>query len=177
MPQSDWRQLDWSILTTVALVGPYEPELMCYAHSKGVRLVFGWDPGAFCPGPNGNNWMTKAMNATPEQIRACIPSPNDWLNETLADLWVTESVRYLRSIHVDGAKTFTSWLEICARSLRPFSWPCCSWPFLPLVKTLGLHSSAEFGVLVLRGQASTSTRSTAARTRSPTTARPTSFGS
>ena len=69
MPQSDWRQLDWSILTTVALVGPFEPELMCYAHSKGVRLVFGWDPGAFCPGPNGNNWMTKAMNATPEQVR------------------------------------------------------------------------------------------------------------
>ena len=55
VPQSDWRQLDWSILTTVALVGPFEPELMCYAHSKGVRLVFGWDPGAFCPGPNGNN--------------------------------------------------------------------------------------------------------------------------
>ena len=112
MPQSDWRQLDWSILTTIALVGPFEPEMMCHAHSKGVRLVFGWDPGAFCPGPNGNNWMTKAMNATPEQIRACIPSPNDWFNETLADLWVTESVRYLQSIHVDGVNFDT---EYCCK--------------------------------------------------------------
>jgi hypothetical protein len=37
------------------------------------------------------------MNATAEQRAACIPSFDDWLNVSLADRWVEESV------HVDGA--------------------------------------------------------------------------
>ncbi|XP_063056327.1 di-N-acetylchitobiase-like [Engraulis encrasicolus] len=34
-----WNQYDWSKVTTIATFGPYDAELMCYAHSKGVRLV------------------------------------------------------------------------------------------------------------------------------------------
>ena len=34
-----WQSYDWSIVTTVAAFGKYDPELMCYAHSKGARVV------------------------------------------------------------------------------------------------------------------------------------------
>ena len=75
---------------------------------RGVRLLLGWDTGAFCPG-----WQADSINATAAQRSACIAlgpdwrekdSPN-WLNETLAGLWVDESVRYLKSVYVDGMVT------------------------------------------------------------------------
>ncbi|XP_066481208.1 di-N-acetylchitobiase-like [Tiliqua scincoides] len=34
-----WKFYDWSQITTVATFGKYDPELMCYAHSKGSRVV------------------------------------------------------------------------------------------------------------------------------------------
>lgn len=34
-----WRYYDWSKVTTIAAFGQYDPELMCFAHSKGARLV------------------------------------------------------------------------------------------------------------------------------------------
>ncbi|XP_075040112.1 di-N-acetylchitobiase-like [Mixophyes fleayi] len=36
---SNWKNYDWTQVTTVALFGKYDPELMCFAHSKGARLV------------------------------------------------------------------------------------------------------------------------------------------
>lgn len=35
----DWKFYDWSHITTVAVFGKYDPELMCYAHSRGSRVV------------------------------------------------------------------------------------------------------------------------------------------
>ena len=105
---TNWRDLDWSVLTTVAFTGPMEPELICHAHARGVRVLLGWDTGSFCPG-----WQADSINATDRQRSACIAigpgwrdkdSPN-WLNHTLADLWVNESVRYLKSVYVDGIQT------------------------------------------------------------------------
>uniref|UniRef100_A0A452GJJ0 Uncharacterized protein n=1 Tax=Gopherus agassizii TaxID=38772 RepID=A0A452GJJ0_9SAUR len=38
-----WKFYDWSQITTVAAFGKYDPELLCYAHSKGARVVLkGW---------------------------------------------------------------------------------------------------------------------------------------
>lgn len=34
-----WRSYNWSMVTTVAAFGKYDPELMCYAHSRGARVV------------------------------------------------------------------------------------------------------------------------------------------
>ena len=59
---TNWRDLDWSVLTTVAFTGPMEPELICYAHARGVRVLLGWDTGAFCPG-----WQADSINATSAQ--------------------------------------------------------------------------------------------------------------
>lgn len=94
---SDFLKFDWKTLTTVALVGPMNFDLLCHAHSHGVRVVFGWGMGAFCPG-----WFVDSINATAEQKQACIATPGDWENETLADLWVAQSVAYLQSVFVDG---------------------------------------------------------------------------
>ncbi|XP_053247881.1 di-N-acetylchitobiase-like isoform X1 [Podarcis raffonei] len=38
-----WKFYDWSQITTVAAFGKYDPELMCYAHSKGSRVVLKGD--------------------------------------------------------------------------------------------------------------------------------------
>ncbi|CAI9545587.1 unnamed protein product, partial [Staurois parvus] len=35
----NWKHYDWSVVTTVALFGSYDPGLMCFAHSKGARFV------------------------------------------------------------------------------------------------------------------------------------------
>jgi len=34
-----WSKYDWDKVTTVAIVGFYDEELLCHAHSKGVRVV------------------------------------------------------------------------------------------------------------------------------------------
>ncbi|KAG8003721.1 Di-N-acetylchitobiase [Nibea albiflora] len=34
-----WKSYNWSMITTVATFGKYDAELMCYAHSKGARVV------------------------------------------------------------------------------------------------------------------------------------------
>uniref|UniRef100_A0A8D2ACQ6 Di-N-acetylchitobiase n=1 Tax=Sciurus vulgaris TaxID=55149 RepID=A0A8D2ACQ6_SCIVU len=38
-----WKSYDWSQITTVAVFGKYDSELMCYAHSKGARVVLKGD--------------------------------------------------------------------------------------------------------------------------------------
>ncbi|XP_053775935.1 di-N-acetylchitobiase [Desmodus rotundus] len=38
-----WKSYDWSQITTVALFGKYDSELMCYAHSNGARVVLKGD--------------------------------------------------------------------------------------------------------------------------------------
>lgn len=38
-----WKFYDWTKVTTIAAFGQYDAELMCYAHSKGVRLVLKGD--------------------------------------------------------------------------------------------------------------------------------------
>ncbi len=53
----NWHLYDWTKLTTVAtFVHPIDPQLVCYAHSKGVRVVYGggylvwWGGGVFGEG-------------------------------------------------------------------------------------------------------------------------------
>lgn len=43
-----WKSYNWSMVTTVAAFGKYDAELMCYAHSKGARLVLKGRIWAFC---------------------------------------------------------------------------------------------------------------------------------
>ncbi|XP_077439875.1 di-N-acetylchitobiase [Vanacampus margaritifer] len=38
-----WKSYNWSVVTTVATFGKYDSELMCYAHSKGARVVLKGD--------------------------------------------------------------------------------------------------------------------------------------
>ncbi|XP_027729755.1 di-N-acetylchitobiase [Vombatus ursinus] len=38
-----WKSYDWSQITTVAAFGKYDPELLCFAHSKGSRVVLKGD--------------------------------------------------------------------------------------------------------------------------------------
>ncbi|XP_072199128.1 di-N-acetylchitobiase [Excalfactoria chinensis] len=38
-----WKSYDWSKITTVAAFGKYDPDLVCFAHSKGARVVLKGD--------------------------------------------------------------------------------------------------------------------------------------
>ncbi|XP_060629822.2 di-N-acetylchitobiase-like [Anolis sagrei] len=40
---SNWKYYNWTHITTVAIFGKYDPELMCYAHSRGARVVLKGD--------------------------------------------------------------------------------------------------------------------------------------
>ncbi|XP_059839723.1 di-N-acetylchitobiase [Hypanus sabinus] len=35
----DWKHYDWSKMTTIAIFGAYDPELLCHAHANEVRVV------------------------------------------------------------------------------------------------------------------------------------------
>lgn len=41
-----WKSYNWSMVTTLAMFGKYDAELMCHAHSKGARVVL---KGRFLP--------------------------------------------------------------------------------------------------------------------------------
>ncbi|KAF5923604.1 di-N-acetylchitobiase [Diceros bicornis minor] len=41
--EKTWKSYDWSQITTIVLFGAYDSELMCYAHSKGARVVLKGD--------------------------------------------------------------------------------------------------------------------------------------
>ncbi|XP_066504350.1 di-N-acetylchitobiase [Hoplias malabaricus] len=68
-----WKSYDWSKVTTVAAFGKYDAELMCYAHSKGARLV----------------------------LKGDVPLP-DMVDETNRTTWIKEKVNLAKSQFMDG---------------------------------------------------------------------------
>ena len=36
---TNWKFYDWNKITTIASFTTFDPDLLCYAHSKGVRIV------------------------------------------------------------------------------------------------------------------------------------------
>ncbi|CAF1192466.1 unnamed protein product, partial [Didymodactylos carnosus] len=71
--KSNWLQYDWSQLTTIALFTELDPQLLCYAHARNVRLVW-------------------AANFPVDQL----------LNDTANDIWINEQVEKVRSTYTDG---------------------------------------------------------------------------
>ncbi|XP_061093795.1 di-N-acetylchitobiase [Conger conger] len=65
-----WKSYDWTKVTTVAAFGKYDPELMCYAHSKGARLVLKGDvqlPGIVDPAKR-TAWITEKVDLAKKQF-------------------------------------------------------------------------------------------------------------
>ncbi|XP_071983583.1 di-N-acetylchitobiase-like [Engystomops pustulosus] len=60
----NWKFYDWAHVTTVALFADYEPELLCYAHSKGARFVLTGDVSLkdMVDPDNRSAWITKKVN-------------------------------------------------------------------------------------------------------------------
>ncbi|XP_053324943.1 di-N-acetylchitobiase-like [Spea bombifrons] len=65
-----WKRYDWSKVTTVALFAEYDPELMCFAHSKGARLVLTGDvPINDIVDPrNRTAWVREKVNLAKRQF-------------------------------------------------------------------------------------------------------------
>ncbi|KAL2090117.1 hypothetical protein ACEWY4_014805 [Coilia grayii] len=65
-----WRYYDWSKVTTVAAFGEYDPELMCFAHSKGARLVLKGDVSvsAMVDPTNRTAWIKEKISLAKKQF-------------------------------------------------------------------------------------------------------------
>ncbi|KAM4629492.1 di-N-acetylchitobiase [Polymixia lowei] len=65
-----WRSYNWSMVTTVATFGKYDAELMCYAHSKGARVVLKGDvPLSYIVDQdNRTAWITEKVNLAKSQF-------------------------------------------------------------------------------------------------------------
>ena len=72
---SDWRLYDWEQLTTVCVFGELDPEMLCHAHSHGVRVTF------------GSGGLTHPM---------------DWHNESKVSAFVNATVNKVVSAFADG---------------------------------------------------------------------------
>ncbi|KAM8930448.1 di-N-acetylchitobiase-like [Pelodytes ibericus] len=68
-----WKSYDWSKITTVALFAQYDPELMCFAHSKGARIVLTGD----------------------------VPI-KDMVDKANRTAWITEKVNLAKTLYMDG---------------------------------------------------------------------------
>lgn len=68
--KKDWKSYDWSKVTTVAAFGKYDEELMCYAHSKGARLVLKGDVplSDMVDVANRTAWITEKVNLAKSQF-------------------------------------------------------------------------------------------------------------
>lgn len=65
-----WKSYNWSMVTTVATFGKYDAELMCYAHSKGARVVLKGDVPLSYILDQGNRtaWITEKVNLAKSQF-------------------------------------------------------------------------------------------------------------
>ncbi|XP_041790879.1 di-N-acetylchitobiase [Chelmon rostratus] len=65
-----WKSYNWSMVTTVATFGKYDAELMCYAHSKGARVVLKGDvPLSYIVDQeNRTAWITEKVNLAKGQF-------------------------------------------------------------------------------------------------------------
>ncbi|XP_028300210.1 di-N-acetylchitobiase [Gouania willdenowi] len=65
-----WKSYNWSQVTTVAAFGKYDPELMCYAHSHGARVVLKGDvPLSHIVDPhNRTAWIMEQMKLAKSQF-------------------------------------------------------------------------------------------------------------
>ncbi|XP_043855607.1 di-N-acetylchitobiase [Dromiciops gliroides] len=68
-----WKSYDWSQITTVAVFGKYDPELLCFAHSRGSRVV----------------------------LKGDVPLKNI-IEPTLREAWIMKQLKLAKNQHMDG---------------------------------------------------------------------------
>lgn len=94
----DWASYNWSLITTVAMFGDYDPGLMCQAHSVGARVVLkGLPPVSELRDPAARKaWIAKQVALAKTQFMDGINiDTEDALNATEA-VYLTELVREAR---------------------------------------------------------------------------------
>ena len=107
---TDWRQYRWSALTTLAVSDhyftPWDDELVCYAHSVGVRVVL-WTPQVM--GGAGQNQVGDITNATKRA---------EWVNFTMQRVaqW------HLDGVNVDFEDKNTDASNAVSRALTALMW-------------------------------------------------------
>lgn len=65
-----WKSYNWSMVSTVAMFGKYDAELMCHAHSKGARVVLKGDVplSDIVDQENRTAWITEKVKLAKAQF-------------------------------------------------------------------------------------------------------------
>ncbi|CAG08076.1 unnamed protein product, partial [Tetraodon nigroviridis] len=65
-----WKSYNWSMVTTLAMFGKYDAELMCHAHSKGARVVLKGDVplSHIVDQANRTAWINEKLNLAKSQF-------------------------------------------------------------------------------------------------------------
>ena len=86
-----WKLYDFSKITAIGNFYQLDPEMLCLAHSKQVRILDWY----LCNGPNGDpNFIPHQLNPYNE--------PGMLLNSTLIELYVAFSTKCVKSHGLDG---------------------------------------------------------------------------
>ena len=86
-----WKLYDFSKITAIGNFYQLDPEMLCLAHSKQVRILDWY----LCNGPNGDpNFIPHQLNPYNE--------PAMLLNSTLIELYVAYSAKCVKSHGLDG---------------------------------------------------------------------------
>ncbi|XP_032884979.1 di-N-acetylchitobiase-like [Amblyraja radiata] len=85
----DWKQYDWSKMTTIATFGAFDPELVCYAHANEVRVVLKGDVRIrdIVDQINRTAWILSKVNLAKSQFM-------DGINLDLEEAVTYQSVEY-----------------------------------------------------------------------------------
>ncbi|XP_077978387.1 di-N-acetylchitobiase-like [Glandiceps talaboti] len=85
---NNWKHYDWSKVTTIVMFGYYDPDLMCYAHSKQVKVVMA---GFF---PIANITDAKSRNLwVVDQLQKSVDWHMDGINIDIEDPVNTSSIQ------------------------------------------------------------------------------------
>ncbi|XP_067846966.1 di-N-acetylchitobiase-like [Heptranchias perlo] len=92
----DWKYYDWSKVTTIAAFGPYDPELLCYAHANQVRVVLRGVPTYkdIMDRNRRRKWINHRVNSVKRQFMDGINLDLKFSaeNNSVTKLWISQLV-------------------------------------------------------------------------------------
>ncbi|XP_067847012.1 di-N-acetylchitobiase-like [Heptranchias perlo] len=131
----DWKYYDWSKVTTIAAFGPYDPELLCYAHANQVRVVLRGVPTYkdIMDRNRRRKWINHRVNSVKRQFMDGINLDLKFSaeNNSVTKLWISQLV----------AET-TEMFNILIPGSQSQMWDICfSKPNAPYYQTLSGYSA------------------------------------
>lgn len=129
-----WQSYNWSLITTIAVFGNLDPELMCFAHSKGARVVLGADF------PDDQLTNASAVEAwVAQQLQISIDNHTDGINLDIEG----------NTANADALTTLTQSVASAFRAVNPYAQISFDTSIYPLAVGDGYDLAALAAILDL----------------------------